>query len=118
MSKIADDLYASLKRLFPRYTIVKEVYVKYKQTRLFFDFFIKEFGLYIEVQGQQHVLFNAHFHGTKENYWAQKKRDNLKIEYTQQNDNLSLVRFYYSEKITDALIMNKIDKALDRGFYE
>jgi len=118
MSKIADNLYYSLKRLFPRYTIIKEVYIKYKNTRLFFDFFIKEFGLYIEVQGQQHVLFNAHFHETKENYWAQKRRDNLKIEYVQENSELSLVRFYFNEKVDDALIMNKINNALDRGFYE
>lgn len=118
MSKIADEVYFTLKRLFPRYTLVKEVYINYNHTRLFFDFFIKEFGLYVEVQGAQHVLFNAHFHGTKENYWSQKKRDNLKIEYVQNEDNLSLVRFYYHEKITDELVMNKINKALERGFYE
>jgi len=118
MSKIADDVYCSLKRLFPRYTIVKEVYVNYEFTRLFFDFFIKEFGIYVEVQGAQHVLFNKHFHGTKENYWAQKKRDNLKVEYIQKNKELSLVRFYYNERLTDDLIMLKIERALDRGFYE
>jgi len=118
MSKIADDVYCTLKRLFPRYTIIKEVYVNYKNTRLFFDFYLKEFDVYIEVQGQQHILFNKHFHGTKEKYWAQKNRDNLKIAFVQDNPFLSLVRFYYHEKITDELIMTKITKAVDRGFYE
>lgn len=118
MSKIADNVYCSLERLFPKYTIVKEVYVNYGYTRLFFDFLIKEFGIYVEVQGAQHILFNKHFHGTKENYWAQRRRDNLKLEYIQGEENLSLVRFYYNEKLTDDLIMLKIEKALDRGFYE
>jgi len=118
MSKIADEVYCTLKRVFPRYTIIKETYVNYKNTRLFFDFYIKEFGVYIEVQGQQHVLFNKHFHGTKENYWAQKRRDNLKLEFVQNNPYLSLVRFYYHEKITDDLVLKKITKAVERGFYE
>lgn len=118
MSKIADNIYCSLERLFPRYTVVKEVYVNYACTRLFFDFLIKEFGMYIEVQGIQHTSFNKHFHGTRENYLAQKKRDNLKLEYIQSKDNLSLVRFYYNEELTDDLIMLKIEKALERGFYE
>jgi len=118
MSKIADSVHCALERLFPRYTILKEVYVNYHYTKLFFDFFIKEFGIYIEVQGVQHTSFSKHFHGTKENYLAQKKRDNLKLEYVQGKDDLSLVRFYYNENLTDKLIMFKIEKALEQGYYE
>jgi len=118
MSEIANSVHEILKALFPRYTIIPELYVNYRNTKLFFDFYIKEFNLYVEVQGQQHVKFNLHFHGTKERFLNQKKRDNLKIEYIQQDNTRSLVRFYYNEKISGAFVKEKINKALDRGFYE
>lgn len=120
MSKISDLVYNALKEMFPNNRIIKEYYIKYKNTKLFFDFFIKDLGILVEVQGQQHVKFVAHFHGDKKKFYAQKRRDNLKIEYIEDKPRLRLIRFYYNEKITKDLIMEKIDKALenDSGFYE
>jgi len=97
--------------------VFKEHYVRYKGARLFFDFYIKELGVFIEVQGRQHVKFVKHFHGSIENFYAQKKRDNLKIEYVQEQD-MSLVRVYDTEKITTELLLAKIDEAMENGFYE
>jgi hypothetical protein len=121
MSKIADEIYDILIEIFPKVfnsRIDKEVYVNYKGQKLFFDFYIKSFGVYIEVQGRQHTEFVKHFHGSREAFMAQKKRDNLKIQYVEGNGEC-LIRFHYNEKITKELVKEKIDKVLDGGcFYE
>ena len=118
MSKIADQIHSFLKEVFPRYNIIKEHYVQFEDTRLFFDFYVKEFGIFIEVQGRQHECYVHHFHGCVENFRGQKKRDNLKLQYVQENTKFCLVRFYYDEEVTKELVKNKIYKALDGGFYE
>ncbi len=118
MSKIADDIYNILKESFPNYNIIKEYYIGYENYRLFFDFFIKEFGAFIEVQGRQHTCYVHHFHGCMDNFKAQKHRDNLKLKYIQSNKKLCLIRFYHDEVIDKHLVLNKLYKALEMGFYE
>lgn len=66
--------------------------------------------MFIECQGRQHVAFVRHFHGTVDNFRAQKFRDNLKISYVQDNG-LYLIRLYDTEEITKKLIFDKMDKA-------
>lgn len=121
MSKIADKIYDILVDMFPRLSaprVVKEVYVRYKGQKLFFDFLIKEIGVYVEVQGRQHSEFVKHFHGEKEAFIAQKTRDNLKIAYVEEQGKC-LIRFNYNEKITKALVKKKIKKVLGgECFYE
>lgn len=121
MSKIANDIYKILDEMFPRLSaprITKEIYIRYKGQKLFFDFFIKELGVYIEVQGRQHTEFVKHFHGEKEAFQAQKIRDNLKIQYVEENAQC-LIRFNFNEKITKALVHKKITKVLEgECFYE
>ena len=113
MSKIADDVCERVKKLFPHETIVLEHYIYYKNAKLFFDVYIKSLNILIEVQGVQHFKFVSHFHGTKENFYAQKRRDNFKVEYCGEN-NLTLVLFYDKmDKITDQLILDRIYEALD-----
>jgi hypothetical protein len=115
MSSISKKVYYILKELFPLNVILKEHYVNYKGTRLFFDFFIKDLGVLIEVQGEQHTKFIEHFHEDKDGFAAQKERDNLKVEYTDENE-ISFVKLYYNEKITKDLVMTKIYLALnDKG---
>jgi len=121
MSKIADKIYEILNGMFPRLSaprITKELYIHYKGQKLFFDFFIKELGVYVEVQGRQHTEFVKHFHGEKEAFQSQKMRDNLKIQYVEEKGQC-LVRFNFNEKITKALIKKKIGKVLEgECFYE
>lgn len=81
MSKLADETYAFLKEVFPHNVIVKEYYIGYQNTRLFFDFYIKDLDILIEVQGRQHDEFVKHFHNDRETFLAAKRRDNLKKEY-------------------------------------
>lgn len=120
MSKQADEIYDVLIKLFPLGTVMKEEYINYEGTRLFFDFYIKDMGVLIEVQGRQHTKFVKHFHGDKETFVKQKHRDNLKIAYIQGEDKLCLVRFNYNEKVTDDLVKSKIYNALKskESFYE
>ena len=86
MSDFADSVYKLLKEIFPYYTIVKEYYINYEYTRLFFDFYIKELNSFIEVQGQQHYKYIEYFHGSMEGFIAYKKRDNLKKEYCEKHN--------------------------------
>jgi len=86
MSKLSEDTYILLRKVFPHHTIILEHYVRYKGARLFFDFYIKELNVLIEVQGRQHDEYVAHFHGDRDGYLASKRRDNLKKEYCESND--------------------------------
>ena len=85
MSKLSDNTKDFLKEIFPHNSIYEERYIKYKGTRLFFDFYIKEMNVLIEVQGRQHDEFVKHFHVDREGFWDSKKRDNLKKEYCEEN---------------------------------
>lgn len=120
MSSTANKVHCILKKLFPanpHKRVFTEQYVNYKGNKLFFDFYIKELQTFIEVQGQQHIKFVKHFHGTAENFRRQKKRDNLKISYVQEKG-LCLARIYDTEEITETLILHKIKKAMEEVFYE
>lgn len=114
MSKIAEDVYSGIKVLFPHDTIIPEYYINYKNTRLLFDFYIKSLGILLECQGKQHSEFVKHFHGDKENFYGQKRRDNLKVEYC-ENTGLTLIFFYDKiDKITNDLILTRIYEAMDK----
>jgi hypothetical protein len=121
MSKIANEVYDILLEMFPKRLaprVKREIYVNHAGQRLFFDFYIKELDIYVEVQGRQHTEFIEHFHTDKEAFLKQKRRDNLKVRYV-QDKNKCLIRFNYDEKITKELVRKKIDKVLDgECFYE
>ena len=113
MSKIAEDVYLILQKEFPFTYIEKEYFVNYRNNRLFFDFFIKSLNICIECQGRQHFQFIKHFHGDKEKFYEQKRRDNLKLEYCLDND-LTLVYFYdQSDVVTNQLILDRIYEAMN-----
>lgn len=117
MSSISNKVYGFIKEIFPLNTVLKEHYVPYKGVRLFFDFYIKDLGILIEVQGEQHARYIKHFHGDKQKFIEQKNRDNLKVEYAHERG-ISFARFYFNEKITEELVLKKILCALEEGFYE
>lgn len=113
MSEIANNVVGVVKGLFEYNIIMLEWYVNYKSQRLFFDIFIKDLGVLIEVQGRQHFEFVKHFHGSIEGFIEQKKRDNLKLEYVEENKKLCLVRFNYDDRISRALVLERINDALE-----
>lgn len=96
MSKQADEVYELLQKAFVHNTITREYYVYYKGQRLFFDFYIKDYDLLFEIQGQQHFEFVEHFHVDRQGFLEQKKRDSLKVEYCQKNE-VTLVYINYDE---------------------
>lgn len=108
MSKLANEVYDMLRKVFPHQTIDEEYYVYYKGTRLFFDFYLRGMKIFIECQGVQHSKFVKHFHGTAENFRAQKKRDRLKREYLEEHEDSVMVYFYDWENITKELVSQKL----------
>jgi hypothetical protein len=96
----------------PNKRVFTEFYVNFGGHKLFFDFYVRELGLLVEVQGQQHFKFVSHFHGTKEKFTGQVNRDNLKIEYIQKED-LYLIYINYDEEITEELILSRITEAMN-----
>ena len=113
MSVIANKVYETIRKLFPYNIVLVEWHVNYKGQRLFFDVFIKDLGVLIEIQGRQHFEFVKHFHRSMEGFIEQKKRDNLKLEFIEENEKLSLARFNYDESITKELVLKRIHEALD-----
>lgn len=115
MSEIAKKVHSVLKEVFPTNVIVEEYYINYKGSRLFFDFFIKDLGVLIEVQGRQHFEYVDHFHGSVDKFRGQKMRDNLKKEYIQYNPKLCLVYFYdKQDNITKDLLLERIFEAQNK----
>lgn len=80
-SKFENHIYNCLKELFPYTRITRQAYVKYKHKKLFFDFYIKGLGIYIECQGEQHHKYVKHFHGNMFGFWGSQERDRLKLDY-------------------------------------
>jgi hypothetical protein len=113
VSKLADKVYGLLKEMFPHNIILKEHYVNYKGTRLFFDFCIKDLNFFLfEIQGIQHEKFVGHFYLDRQGLVNQKHRDNLKLEYVESEPKISFVRINYNEQINRKLILDKMIKAL------
>ena len=120
MSYIATQVHAILIKLFPSNPFKQvfcEHYVKYKGQKLFFDFYIKNLDVFVEVQGRQHTSFVKHFHKTRQEFLNQRNRDNMKRVWAEEAE-VSLVRFNYDENITEELVLDKIMCAMKDGFYE
>jgi len=110
MSELADKIYDLLKEIFPHNIIIKEHYVNYKGSRLFFDFYIKDLNIVFECQGRQHTEFVEHFHQDRDGFFESLKRDNLKKEYT-EIDKIPFVIIEYNENINKDKLLQKITKA-------
>ena len=111
MSKLADTTYTFLRGVFPYNIITKEYYISYKNTRLFFDFYIKDLGLVLEVQGRQHDTFVKHFHTDREGFLMSKKRDNLKKEYCEKQC-LVLIEIRNTKELTKDKFMERVMKEM------
>jgi hypothetical protein len=107
MSKLSDTVYKLLKQIFPHNVILSEHYVNFKGERLFFDYYIKDLGVLIECQGRQHDHYVEHFHGDAEGFKSSKKRDNLKIEYAEQ-ESLTFISINEGERLDEMYLLDKI----------
>ena len=74
--------------------------LKYKSL-LYFDFYLPDYNICIEYDGEQHFKSVDYFGGEKV-FEENKIRDKIKNEYC-NNNNIRLIRISYDEKITDKL---------------
>lgn len=114
MSLIATQVQSILLKIFPSSPfnrVFSEHYIMFHGNKLFFDFYVPEIKSLFECQGQQHFKFVSHFHGDREAFMGQKKRDNLKLEYIQQED-MYLVYINYNEEVTEDLIYSRMKEAM------
>ena len=85
MSKIEDIIYDMLREAFPNFKICRQFYVNVDGCKLFFDFYLPNFNLLIEVQGDQHYKYCNFFHSNKQEFYKSKHRDSLKEEWSKGN---------------------------------
>jgi very-short-patch-repair endonuclease len=85
MSRLSEDVRALICQAFPHYKLWTEYYVNFKNTKLYFDFYIPELKIAFEAQGRQHDEFVEHFHGTAFNFQMYRKRDRLKKDWALEN---------------------------------
>jgi len=114
-SLLAKSVLQSLKEAFPNTRINSEHYISYLGQKLFFDFYLPNLSIVVEVQGVQHTEFSLHFHGTADNFKASQKRDRLKAEWCDIND-MTLVCINHTEvPIEVSTLVRKIEEAQSGG---
>ena len=90
-----------LNELFPHDRVLEEVSLpgsktKYRNTVLRADFFIPNRNLIVEVHGEQHYKFIAHYHNNPLGFVRHKKRDREKQEWCVING-ITLVELPFDE---------------------
>ena len=79
-----------------------------KEVGLFLDFFIPSLSLAVEIQGEQHYVFNRFFHKTKFDFLKAQQRDKDKAYWCQING-IKLITLSYrkhEEEWKTQLMMN------------
>jgi hypothetical protein len=76
------------------------------KNKLPFDFYLPEFNVLLEYNGEHHYKYLEYFHKTKEEFDEQQKRDQIKREYCKQN-NIKLIEIPYWD-------FKNIEKILDK----
>ena len=111
MSKGAQALLKIVEKIFPNQKVVFEHNIA-DRGGLFIDIYLPHLNIGFEYDGEQHVKFVEHFHGTKENFLMARKRDQQKDELCELAG-IALVRVRYDEDMTIDLVRDKIERALD-----
>ena len=88
-----------LKDMFSMEIILEEVVLP-GSGNLTCDFYINSLKLMVEVHGEQHYYFSAHFHDSKQDFLKGVKRDKKKREWCDIN-NIVLVELPYKESLDE-----------------
>jgi hypothetical protein len=76
-----------IKNIFPTLVVLEEVpIILRKSETLFLDFYLPLIKFCIEVHGEQHYKFVAHYHSNQLGFMKHKKRDREKVEWCYKND--------------------------------
>ena len=112
MSELADKTAELLDKAFPLLRCKREHYVFFMGKKLFFDFYIPDLKVCIEVQGQQHYQFVPFFHQVADSFRKQKYRDQLKTEWCAENNIIFIEVSGKSKHLTQDNLRNTILKAV------
>lgn len=114
-SKLHTSVYEFCKQRFPLYTIIQEMPIygdnRGLRSHLFIDIFIKELGLAIECNGEQHYKSNGFFFGGSYGFKKAVQNDKLKKEWCKENG-YKLVIFKFNDKLSYETFNEIIDKTL------
>lgn len=83
-----------LRQLYPTQRILEEC--KIPNEKLFLDFYLPAQHKAIEVQGQQHYIFNPLFYQNQFEFAKAKQRDSLKKDWCKMNG-ITLIELRYDE---------------------
>ena len=98
-SSLHKQAYALLKEIYPTIPILQEVSIPLRRTEtLFLDFYIPLLKKAIEVHGEQHYKFVAHYHNNALGFIRHKKRDADKAEWCEING-LEYIELPFNENI-------------------
>jgi hypothetical protein len=89
-----------IKQIFPTMQILEEVPIPLRKSEvLYLDFYLPLNKFCIEVHGEQHYKFVAHYHNNKMGFIKHKKRDKDKQEWCDIN-NIRYVELPFDENDT------------------
>lgn len=91
--------------------LLEDSNIKYDRQKIFdkcrykrplpFDFYLSEYNICIEFDGEQHSNKN-HYFNERNDFKTQQIKDNIKTEYC-KNNNIELIRIKYNDDILDKL---------------
>lgn len=90
-----------IKQIYPTLTLLEEVNIPLNKKEIaFLDFYLPLLKLGLEVQGQQHYKFSAHFHKDQRDLLWQKLKDKRKREWCSLNG-IKLIELSYKDSPED-----------------
>jgi hypothetical protein len=104
VSSLHSKARALLQQMYPMDAILEEVALP--GTRLFADFYINRIKMIVEVHGEQHYKYNAHFFNSQKDFLQAKKRDQDKKNWAKLNG-ISLVELPFNEQNKWESIINE-----------
>lgn len=111
MSKGAKELLKIVQEIYPHQRIELEHNIA-ERGSLFVDIYLPRLNIGFEFDGEQHFAYSEHFHGSRENFLAAKKRD-VQKDIRCEELGITLIRVRFDEDMTKELILDKIEEALD-----
>ena len=73
-----------------------------------YDFYLPDYNLLIECQGEQHERFIRGFHETEESFEKQLEHDRRKREYAKKNNIDLLEIWYYDMDSIEEILIEKL----------
>ena len=104
-------LYYIIKNIFPLETIFFHYHTEWLG-RLELDIFVKEYNLAFEYQGIQHYKALPHW-GGQDGLLRRKQNDSKKRQLCNEH-NIEIIYFYYTEELTETLVLDRILETLSK----